>query len=182
MYCFARLNKPTAYTLTSIPTFSFRKPASKQGIINANSENIATNIFLFFFNPYSAKNTQDNDNANVNPGDNTNGGTNANNGGSTTVVSKPLKVNLTSAKNVKTKSLKIKWKKVKGTKGYEIWYSTKKDFKSGVKKKITSKLNITIKKLKKNKRYYVKVRAYKLSKGKKLYGSFSKTKSDKVKR
>jgi hypothetical protein len=76
----------------------------------------------------------------------------------------------------KKKSLKIKIKKVSGAKGYQIKYSTKKNF-SKSKTKTTKKLTYKLKGLKSNKKYYVKVRAYvKNSKGKKVYGKFSKRK------
>ena len=46
------------------------------------------------------------------------------------------------------------------------------------KKSTTSK---TISKLKSKKKYYVRIRAYKKSAGKKIYGAWSKTKTVKVK-
>lgn len=69
---------------------------------------------------------------------------------------------------------------VYGAAGYEIYMSEKKD---GTYKKIaTVKKNAyTKKKLKAAKKYYFKVRAYKTVDSKKLYGSFSKAKSVKVK-
>lgn len=67
-----------------------------------------------------------------------------------------------------------------GVTGYQIRYSLKKNFKSS-KYKISKKTTYTIKKLKKKKTYYVKVRAYKMVGGKKLYGSYSKYKKIRVK-
>lgn len=67
---------------------------------------------------------------------------------------------------------KVAWKKVKGAKGYQVKWATNKKFKKA-KKKLTKKKKITLKNLKKNK-YFVKVRAYKVVKGKKVYGKFSK--------
>ena len=61
--------------------------------------------------------------------------------------------------------------------------STKKS--SGYKKVATikkwKKITYTKKKLKKNKKYYFKVRAYKTVEGKKYYSAYSKVKAVKVK-
>lgn len=66
--------------------------------------------------------------------------------------------------------------------GYEIKYATNKKFKSAKTEKVTrnQKKNLTTKtwKVKKNKTYYVKVRAYmKTKKGKKIYSKYSVVKS-----
>ena len=88
-------------------------------------------------------------------------------------------------KGVKKKGAKvmITWKKTAGASGYEIYVSQKKA--SGYTKKATIKKGktqkITLGKWKKGKQYYVKVRAYKTVKGKKVYGAFSKIKSVKIK-
>lgn len=78
------------------------------------------------------------------------------------------------------KSFKIKWKKVKNVTGYQIQYSTSKNFKKGtktstVKNQATS--SKTIRKLKAKKKYYVRVRTYQEVYGKKIYSSWSKTKT-----
>lgn len=67
-----------------------------------------------------------------------------------------------------------------GVTGYQIRYSLKKNFKSS-KYKTSKKTTYTIKKLKKKKTYYVKIRAFKTVGGKKLYGSYSKYKKIRVK-
>lgn len=65
--------------------------------------------------------------------------------------------------------------------GYQIQYSLKKNFKNA--KKIRKKsANVTIKKLKKNRRYYVRVRVYGKVNGKTYYGKWSARKSVKTKR
>ena len=67
--------------------------------------------------------------------------------------------------------------------GYEVQCYTKKNFKSGVKKKVVAgkgKTKITITKLKAKKKYYVRVRSYKLINGKKYYSSWSKVKTKKT--
>lgn len=86
---------------------------------------------------------------------------------------KPAQVTKLKLKKGGKKTAKLAWKKVKGAKGYQIKYSTSKKFKKSKTKTKTSKKNkITLKKLNK-KRYYVKVRAYKKVKGKKVYGKYS---------
>ena len=61
-------------------------------------------------------------------------------------------------KNIKKKSVRLTWKKVKGAKKYQVQYSIKKNFKKSVTKRV-SKAVIIIHKLKKNKKYYFRVRA-----------------------
>lgn len=68
------------------------------------------------------------------------------------------------------------------TTGYEIQYSTSKKFKGA--KKVTLKNSATsktVKKLKRNKKYYVRVRTYKKSGKTTCYSSWSKTKTIKIK-
>ncbi len=83
---------------------------------------------------------------------------------------------------IKKKKAVLSWKKISGAKGYQIWYSKNKKFKKAkkinIKKK--SKTKKVIKGLKKGKTYYFRIRAYKKSNGKKVYGSFSKAKKKKV--
>lgn len=99
----------------------------------------------------------------------------------TDVASTPGKGSIISAKNKKAGEIVLKFKKVSGAKDYQIQYSTKKSFK-GKKAKTTSKISYTIKKLKKKKTYYIRVRAYKLNGKKKVYGAWSKVKKVKVKK
>ena len=99
-------------------------------------------------------------------------------------VTKPAKVTGISIKTGKSKQLKLTWKKVSSASGYQVVYATDSKFKKGkdtitiTKKTQTTKL---LKKLKKNKKYYVKVRAYKKVNGKKVYGSWSKVVTKKCK-
>lgn len=84
------------------------------------------------------------------------------------------KVSLTSVKS-KGKKLTVKWKKISKASGYQVQYSTKSNFKNAksVNTKDTSKV---IKKTKSNKKYYVRVRAYRNVDGKKIYTSWSNVK------
>ena len=86
------------------------------------------------------------------------------------------------------KKITIKWKKQKkNTDGYEIQYSTNKKFKKAVKTvtvKNNKKNTKTIKKLKRGKKYYVRIRTYKnvSSNGQtiRVYSDWSKKKGVKV--
>lgn len=100
------------------------------------------------------------------------------------LIVRPNAVKLLSVKSNKTNTIIVNWKKDKKSTGYEIVYAKNRKCTDG-KKKIRVSNNGTVKKkvlkLKKGKRYYVKVRAYKLVNGKKLYGTYSKIRSVKVK-
>ena len=78
------------------------------------------------------------------------------------------------------KQFKATWKKqTKQTSGYEIQYSTNKKFKSGKKTTIIKKnktTSTTVKKLKTKKKYYVRIRTFKIINGKKIYSDWSKSK------
>ena len=91
------------------------------------------------------------------------------------------KVNLRVSKHKKGRKLVVRWNAVKGAKGYQLQYALNGKFKK--KKSIqTKKTKYTIKKLKKNKTYYIRVRAYKMNGRKKVYGKWSKVKKVKIKK
>ena len=105
-------------------------------------------------------------------------------------VIRPLGTKLNKVKGQK-KAVKVTWKKqakkmsVKRITGYQIQFSTRKDFKGNTKNvtvkgyKNTSK---TVKKLKAKKKYYVRVRTYFQCKdGFKSYSTWSKAKTVKTK-
>ena len=81
------------------------------------------------------------------------------------------------------KSFKITWKKVKGVSGYQVQYSTSKKFAKKTSKIITCKGNKkftkTVKKLKSGKKYYVRIRGYKIVGTKKSYSKWSAAKLSK---
>ena len=91
-------------------------------------------------------------------------------------ASKPGRVTVSSVKANSTTALTVKWKKVSRAKGYQIRYSTRSSM-SGAKRIFSTKRGSKIKKLKAGTKYYVQVRAYKKSGGKKVYGKWSKKKS-----
>ena len=112
---------------------------------------------------------------------------------SPTPVNKPTKpakvtvkkTTLKSAKNAKGKKLVVKWKKNTAGNGYQIQYSTSKKFAKGNKTKTISKnktTSYTIKKLKKKKTYYVRIRTYKKVSGKTYYSGWSSVKKVKIKK
>jgi len=92
---------------------------------------------------------------------------------------KPAKVKWTSVKRSGRK-ITLKWKKAKNAKKYQVYMSSKK--KGKFKKAMTVKsTKATVKKLKKGKAYYFKVRACAKNAGKEINGAFSKTVKIKVK-
>lgn len=112
---------------------------------------------------------------------------------SPTPVNKPTKpakvtvkkTTLKSAKNAKGKKLVVKWKKNTAGNGYQIQYSTSKKFAKGNKTETISKnktTSYTIKKLKKKKTYYVRIRTYKKVSGKTYYSEWSSVKKVKIKK
>ena len=131
---------------------------------------------------YQAKtNTNTNTNSQTSSSGTGNAGKKQSTSSKTVKVKAPSKVKLTSAKNGKGKKLTVKWKKVTGAKCYQLQYALNKKFKK--KKSIqTKKTKYTIKKLKKNKTYYIRVRAYKMNGRKKVYGKWSKVKKVKIKK
>ncbi len=76
------------------------------------------------------------------------------------------------------KKIKVKWGKVTNSSGYQIVVATNKGFSKNKKEiyvKSKSSDSKTITKLKAKKTYYVRLRAYKTVKGKKIYGPYTKT-------
>lgn len=99
-------------------------------------------------------------------------------------VKKPSKPVISSIQNLKTKKMSVKLrKKDTGVAGFEMMYATNKKFTKDVKKVRFADKSKTVKKLKKGKTYYVKVRAYKLdSTNNKVYGSYSAVKKVTIKK
>lgn len=101
----------------------------------------------------------------------------------TVIINTPDKTKVKLLKNNKKKSLKVSWKKIKGVSGYEVFIARDKKFTKGKKVKDVKKTSTIIKNLKKNKKYYVKVRAYKVDpNGKKVYGKYSDAKKKIIKK
>ncbi len=90
------------------------------------------------------------------------------------VVPKKAKAKVTVKKGGE---MAVSWKRQKEAKGYVIEYSTDKNFKKNVSKKVIKNnktTKATLKKLKEGKKYYVRVKAYTVIGGKKVYGARSK--------
>lgn len=90
---------------------------------------------------------------------------------------KKIKVKTTwlyNLENKKSKTISIRWRKISGVSGYQLKYSANKKFKNA--KAVTRKSKkAVLKKLKAGKKYYIKVRGYKIdSAGKRVYGKYSK--------
>ncbi len=94
-------------------------------------------------------------------------------------LGKPRIIKLVKGK----KKVTVKWKKVKNIDGYFIQYGTDKTLKKRktVKIKNPKKVKKLIKKLKSGKKYYFRVKAYKIINGKRKNSKWCKIKSVKVK-
>lgn len=111
------------------------------------------------------------------------------NSSSSVTTTKPKKTQISRIVSKGGRKIVVTWKAKSGVSGYQIQCSLKKNFKKGVKtytikgKKKTSK---TIKKLKAQKKYFVRVRSFTKTKvngkTKKIYSKWSKVKKVKVKR
>ena len=100
----------------------------------------------------------------------------------------PKNCSLKSVK-AKKKSFTVRWKKLstkmptKRISGYQVQYSEKPNFSKSKIKKVSGykKTSVTIKKLKSKKKYYVRIRSYKIIDGKKHYGKFGYKKAVRIK-
>ena len=102
--------------------------------------------------------------------------------GTITLIVVPATPTVKKAAAYKTKAIKVSYKKVSGASGYQITYATNKAFKNAKSTYVSSKKSsAVIKNLKKGKKYYVKVRAYKKINGKKFYSVYSGKTSVKTK-
>lgn len=94
---------------------------------------------------------------------------------SVTIPDKPV---IESVENTSVKKITVKWNKVTGADGYELQYSQKSNFNSGVVKKTISnnKKSASYAKLIQGKKYYVRMRAYVNVNGEKKYSVWSSKK------
>ena len=102
-----------------------------------------------------------------------------------TITVNPSKISISKLTNPSSGTIKVKWKANDKLTGYEIQYTTDSKFKKDVKTVVIKKAATTekeIKKLKKSKKYYVRLRAYKTVSGKKYYSNWSSTKSISIKK
>ena len=126
----------------------------------------------------------DSNNANTTTGvNNSAGSTNASNGSfgkADSTITVPMIKTCKITQKGKGK-VKVIWKKVTGAAGYQVQYSLNKKMKAARQKNCKT-AGLTIKKLKKKKTYFVRVRAYKMVNGKKVYGKWSGVKKVKIKK
>lgn len=97
-------------------------------------------------------------------------------------VPAPKKVQKIAAGNTKKQAVVLTWKKDKDAKGYQIEYSLNKKFTKQKKVKNAKKTSVTIKKLKKGKTYFFRVRAFKVVNGKMICGKWSAVKKIRIKK
>ena len=94
-------------------------------------------------------------------------------------------VSILSLKNSSAKTMKVKWRKNKQANGYQLQYALNNKFTKRVKTlriKKAGTLSRTIKKLKKGKKYFVRIRTYKIIGNATYYSEWSKTKKIKIKK
>lgn len=91
------------------------------------------------------------------------------------------RVSIASVKSRKKRTLQVAWKKEKNISGYELQYSKNAKFKKAVKIRLkASQTSKKIKKLSSQKKYYVRIRAYKKTDAGIIYGAYSKVKQVKI--
>ena len=81
--------------------------------------------------------------------------------------------------------MKVKWKKSKQATGYQLQYALNNKFTKKAKTlriKKAGTLSKTIKKLKKGKKYFVRIRTYRVYGNATYYSAWSKTKKIKIKK
>lgn len=97
---------------------------------------------------------------------------------------RPNEIKANSAKSSAKKKLTVYWKKAPGISGYQVMWSTNKNFSSNTKSVYVngaSAAKTTLKTAQSNKKYYVRVRAYTNRGNTKVYSYWSNTVSAKVK-
>ena len=97
-----------------------------------------------------------------------------------TVLAESMPTTTIISVKAQNKAFTVKWKKKSNITGYQIQYSTNSKFKKGnksikIKNAKTGSKKIT--KLKSNKKYYVRIRTYKIVNKKTYYSSWSKKKN-----
>lgn len=102
-----------------------------------------------------------------------------------TVKVLPRKAALKSLKSKNPGQLTVSWNRQKEADGYMVEYSTDKKLKKQVKKVFIKKnkvVKVTVNRLTEGKRYYARVRAYKVINKKRAYGKPSQIKVKKIKK
>ncbi len=95
----------------------------------------------------------------------------------TPVVDEIKTVSKVIVKKAGSRKVKVSWSKVSNVKGYRVAYSTNKNFKkNSTKYRTTTATKTILSKLTKKKTYYVKVCAYTVVDGHRVYGNYSNVK------
>lgn len=97
----------------------------------------------------------------------------------TTVLAASMPTTTITSVKAQSKAFTVKWKKKSGITGYQIQYSTNSKFKKGNKTIKIKKAKTVSKKitgLKPSKKYYVRIRTYKIVDKKTYYSNWSKKK------
>ena len=106
-------------------------------------------------------------------------------------AAKSATVKLIKVVNVKGGKAKLSWEEAASVNGYQVFCSTSKKFKKGLKKKAVNdpaKTKLTVKKLKKGKTYFFKIRPYTdiadsvTGDTSEVYGKWSNVKKVKIKK
>lgn len=107
-----------------------------------------------------------------------------NTAGSSSTSLKLKKVGIVKVNNLKGKRIKIYWEKQKAASGYQIQYALNKSFTKNKKNISCSKYRYMkiINQVKKNKIYYIRIRAYNMKNGSKIYGKWSKVQKCKIRK
>ena len=153
---------------TAVPT---QKPQSTVKPQQPQASNTSTGMSAGGNNANTGANNSSSGSSNISGGS-------YGNAGNATTVSKITMWKITQKGKGK---VKVIWKKVIGSSGYQVQYSLNKKMRAAKLKKCKA-ASLTIKKLKKKKTYYVRVRAYKYVNGKKVYGKWSSIKKVKTKK
>ena len=100
------------------------------------------------------------------------------------VTPKPAAVKLSSVKSAKAGEMTVKWTKNGKIDGYQVQYALEESFKGAktVTVKKASTTSTTIKKLTKDKKYYVRVRTYQKAGSKTYYSAWSASKNVTIKK
>lgn len=101
-----------------------------------------------------------------------------------TVVVPSVKLKALKVAGGSKNKVKVTWKKAERINGYRLQYAQNKKSRKKLKTKLLTaeKTSVTLKDLKKKKTYYVRIRAYVLLDGKKVYGKWSTVKKIKIKK
>lgn len=90
-----------------------------------------------------------------------------------------IRAGFRSVKQSGKRSIKVAWKKAAGADGYEIQYSGDRKFKKGKTKLVLRKSagSVKLRKLKRGKKYYIRMRAWKEIQGETVYTKYSRVKT-----